>query len=288
MIRKAVIPAAGFGTRFLPLTKAQPKEMLPIVDTPTIQFVVEEAVASGITDILMVIGKSKRAIEEHFDRNHELELELEEKGKGELLKQVCEISNMADIHFVWQKQLNGLGDAVQHARNHVGNEPFALLLGDTVIESYTEVPVTKQLMNVYDQYQGSVVAIEQVPDDKIPSYGIMGGIEVNPNIYRVNNFIEKPSLEEAPSNLAFAGRYIFEPDIFDYLIQTTRGKNNEIQLTDAMSDMAGSRPMFGCRFDGKRHDLGNKLDFIKTNIHYALKSPDLRDDLLLYLKNIPS
>ncbi|MDA7883691.1 UTP--glucose-1-phosphate uridylyltransferase GalU, partial [Akkermansiaceae bacterium] len=245
MVRRAVIPAAGFGTRFLPLTKAQPKEMLPIVDTPTIQFVVEEAVASGITDILMVIGKSKRAIEEHFDRNHELELELEQKGKDDLLKQVCEISNMADIHFVWQKDLNGLGDAVQHARNHVGNEPFALLLGDTVLESYTDTPVTKQLMNVYDQYQGSVVALEQVPDDKVSRYGIMDGTEVNPNVYRVNDFIEKPSLGEAPSNLAFAGRYIFEPDIFDYLIQTTRGKNNEIQLTDAMSSMVSTRPMFG-------------------------------------------
>ena len=284
MVRKAVIPAAGFGTRFLPLTKAQPKEMLPIVDTPTIQFVVEEAVASGITDILMVIGKSKRAIEEHFDRNHELELELEEKGKDKLLKQVCEISNMADIHFVWQKELNGLGDAVQHARNHVGNEPFALLLGDTVLESYTETPVTKQLMNVYDQHQGSVVALEQVPDDKVSRYGIMDGAEVSPNIYRVNDFIEKPSLEEAPSNLAFAGRYIFKPDIFDYLIQTSRGKNNEIQLTDAMSSMASSRPMFGCRFDGKRHDLGNKLDFIKTNIHYALKSPEMRVELSKYMQ----
>ena len=284
MVRKAVIPAAGFGTRFLPLTKAQPKEMLPIVDTPTIQFVVEEAVASGITDILMVIGKSKRAIEEHFDRNHELELEPEEKGKDDLLKQVREISNMANIHFVWQKELNGLGDAVQHARNHVGNEPFALLLGDTVLESYTETPVTKQLMNVYDQHQGSVVALEQVPDDKVSRYGIMEGAEVSPNIYRVNDFIEKPSLEEAPSNLAFAGRYIFKPDIFDYLIQTSRGKNNEIQLTDAMSSMASSRPMFGCRFDGKRHDLGNKLDFIKTNIHYALKSPEMRVELSKYMQ----
>ena len=286
MVRKAVIPAAGFGTRFLPLTKAQPKEMLPIVDTPTIQFVVEEAVASGITDILMVIGKSKRAIEEHFDRNHELELELEEKGKDDLLKQVREISNMANIHFVWQKELNGLGDAVQHARNHVGNEPFALLLGDTVLESYTETPVTKQLMNVYDQHQGSVVALEQVLDGKVSRYGIMDGTEVSPNIYRVKNFIEKPCLEEAPSNLAFAGRYIFEPDIFDYLIQTSRGKNNEIQLTDAISDMAGSRPMFGCRFDGKRHDLGNKLDFIKTNIHYALKSPKLSSELMDYMETL--
>lgn len=286
MIRKAVIPAAGFGTRFLPLTKAQPKEMLPIVDTPTIQFVVEEAVASGITDILMVIGKSKRPIEEHFDRNFELERELEAKGEDQLLKQLSHISNMADIHFVWQKKLNGLGDAVQHARNHVGNEPFALLLGDTVLESNTEMPVTKQLMNTYDRYQGSVVAVEQVPDTEVSRYGIMNGTELDPNVYRVNNFIEKPSLEEAPTNLAFAGRYVFEADIFDYLIGTARGKNNEIQLTDAMSTMACSRPMFGYKFDGKRHDMGNKIGFVKTNIHYALKSPDMRDTLLAYMSEI--
>ena len=285
MIRKAVIPAAGFGTRFLPLTKAQPKEMLPIVDTPTIQFVVEEAVASGITDILMVIGKSKRAIEEHFDRNYELENELEEKGKDSLLGQVREISNMADIHFVWQKELNGLGDAVRHARNHVGNEPFALLLGDTVLESYTDKPVTRQLMDVYDEHQGSVVAVEQVPESKVSRYGIMDGIEVTPGVFRVNDLIEKPSIEEAPSNFAFAGRYIFQPDLFDYLAQAERGKNNEIQLTDAMRTMAVSRPMFGCKFEGKRHDLGNRLDFIKTNLHYALKSSDMRDELYSYISD---
>ena len=286
MIRKAVIPAAGFGTRFLPLTKAQPKEMLPIVDTPTIQFVVEEAVASGITDILMVIGKSKRAIEEHFDRNYELENELEEKGKDSLLGQVREISNMANIHFVWQKELNGLGDAVRYARNHVGNEPFALLLGDTVLESYTDKPVTRQLMDVYDEHQGSVVALEQVPELKVSRYGIMDGIEVTPGIFRVNDLIEKPSIEQAPSNFAFAARYIFQPDIFDYLAQAERGKNNEIQLTDAMRAMAVSRPMFGCKFEGERHDLGNRLDFIKTNLHYALKVPELRDEIVAYMNHL--
>ena len=286
MIRKAVIPAAGFGTRFLPLTKAQPKEMLPIVDTPTIQFVVEEAVASGITDILMVIGKSKRAIEEHFDRNYELENELEEKGKDSLLRQVREVSTMADIHFVWQKELNGLGDAVRHARNHVGNEPFAVLLGDTVLESYTNKPITRQLMDVYDEHQGSVVALEQVPESKVSRYGIMDGTEVTPGVFRVNDLIEKPSIEEAPSNFAFAGRYIFEPDIFDYLAQAARGQNNEVQLTDAMRAMAVSRPMFGCCINGQRHDLGNKLDFIKTNLHYALKSSEMRDELSLYMREL--
>lgn len=286
MIRKAIIPAAGFGTRFLPLTKAQPKEMLPIVDTPTIQFVVEEAVASGITDILMVIGKSKRAIEEHFDRNFELENELEEKGKDSLLRQIREISNMADIHFVWQKELNGLGDAVCHARNHVGNEPFALLLGDTVLESYTDKPITRQLIDVYDEHKGSVVALEQVPESKVSRYGIMDGTEVTPGFFRVNDLIEKPSIEEAPSNFAFAGRYIFEPDIFDYLAQAERGQNNEIQLTDAMRAMVFSRPMFGCCINGQRHDLGNKLDFIKTNLHYALKSSEMRDELSLYMREL--
>ncbi|MDA3835090.1 MAG: UTP--glucose-1-phosphate uridylyltransferase GalU [Spirochaetales bacterium] len=286
MIRKAVIPAAGFGTRFLPLTKAQPKEMLPIVDTPTIQLVVEEAVESGISDILMVIGKSKRAIEEHFDRNFELEQELERKGKEELLAQVRHVSSMANIHFVWQKELNGLGDAVSYARSHVGNEPFALLLGDTVLESYSNEPVTKQLINVFERQNGSVVALEEVPMENVNRYGVLDGVEIETGVYRVSDFVEKPDPLEAPSNLAFAGRYIFTPDIFDFLIQTGRGKNNEIQLTDAMRAMAQSRPMFGCRFDGMRHDIGNKLEFIKTNIHYSLKHPDLKGPLSAYLKEL--
>ena len=286
MIRKAVIPAAGFGTRFLPLTKAQPKEMLPIIDTPTIQLVVEEVVASGITDILMVIGKSKRAIEEHFDRNFELEAELAAKNKEQTLAQIQEISAMADIHFVWQKELNGLGDAVSYARNHVGNEPFVLLLGDTILESHTDVPVTRQIMNIAEKHQGSVVALEEVPMDKVNRYGILDGTPMGDGVYRVNDFIDKPSPEEAPSNLAFAGRYVFMPDNFDFLVQTGRGKNNEIQLTDALRAMARSRPMFGAPVDGKRHDIGNKLDFIKTNIHYALKHPELKDPLATYLKDL--
>lgn len=286
MIRKAVIPAAGFGTRFLPLTKAQPKEMLPIVDTPTIQLVVEEAVASGITDILMVIGKSKRAIEEHFDRNIELEQELQRKGKDKLLAQVQRISSMANIHFIWQKELNGLGDAVSYARSHVGNEPFALLLGDTVLESYSAEPVTKQLINVFEKHNGSVVALEEVPLENVSRYGVLDGNETEKGVYRVSDFVEKPIPSEAPSNLAFAGRYVFTPDIFDFLIQTGRGKNNEIQLTDAMRSMAKCRPMFGCRFDGTRHDIGNKLEFIKTNIHYALKHSDLKGPLSVYLKEL--
>jgi len=284
MIRKAVIPAAGFGTRFLPLTKSQPKEMLPIVDTPTIQYVVEEAVASGITDILMVIGKSKRAIEEHFDRNFDLERELKEKAKSDLLNQVRAISHMADIHFVWQKELNGLGDAVLHARNHVGNEPFALLLGDTVLESHSNVPVTRQLIDVFVRQQGSIVAVEEVPSSKVDQYGIVEGIEITPGFYQINDLIEKPTIGKSPSNLAFAGRYVFQPDIFDYLTQVEPGKNSEIQLTDAMNTMIDTRPVFGLKFNGKRHDLGNKLDFIKTNIHYALKCPEMHDDLISFMR----
>jgi UTP--glucose-1-phosphate uridylyltransferase len=286
MVRKAVIPAAGFGSRFLPLTKAQPKEMLPIVDTPTIQMVVEEAVASGIDDILMVIGKSKRAIEEHFDRNVELEQELAGKGKTVLLDQIRRISSMANIHFVWQKELNGLGDAVSYAQNHIGNEPFALLLGDTIAESYTDEPVTKQLIRIFNENGGSTVALEKVPLERVSRYGILDGTLISEKLYRVNDFIEKPSIEEAPSQYAFAGRYVFEPDIFDFLKQIGRGKNNEIQLTDAMRAMAKSRPMFGYDFDGKRHDIGNKLDFIKTNIHYALKNDAMREPLLAYMREL--
>jgi UTP--glucose-1-phosphate uridylyltransferase len=248
--------------------------------------VVEEAVAAGITDILMVIGKSKRAIEEHFDRNFELEQELAAKGKDALHQSIRHISEMADIHFVWQKELKGLGDAVACARNHIGNDPFALLLGDTVLESHSGKPVTGQLVEVFTRTGGSVVALEEVPADKVNRYGIIDGIEQNDGIFKVVDFVEKPDPGSAPSNFAFAGRYIFTPDIFDFLRQTGRGKNNEIQLTDAMRTMAQSRPMFGTRIEGERHDIGNKLDFIKTNIHYALKHPDMREELITYIRSL--
>ncbi|MGI6087092.1 MAG: UTP--glucose-1-phosphate uridylyltransferase GalU [Kiritimatiellia bacterium] len=284
MIRKAVIPAAGFGTRFLPASKSQPKEMLPIVDKPTIQYVVEEAVESGITDILMIIGKGKRAIEEHFDRNFDLEQELEEKGKTEELEAIRRISELANVHFVWQKELNGLGDAVSYAKCHVGNEPFALLLGDTIVESDT--PVTAQLINAFSRYQESVVALEEVDRERVSRYGIMAGRPISEDLYMVEDFIEKPTVEEAPSNLAIAGRYIFTPGIFDAIARITAGKNNEIQLTDAMRLMVKTRAMFGWRFHGVRHDIGNKLDFIKTNIVFALKRPDMRDDLRDFMQSL--
>ena len=284
MIRKAVIPAAGFGTRFLPATKSQPKEMLPIIDTPTIQHVVEEAVASGITDVLMIIGRGKRAIEEHFDRNLELEQELAEKGRTDELKRIRAISEMANIHFIWQKELNGLGDAVLHARQHVGNEPFAVLLGDTLIES--DRPVTRQLMDVYERYHEPVVALEQVDETRVSRYGVIAGRKMMDNQYLVTDFVEKPAPKDAPSNLAIAGRYVFTAEIFDYIDRTPPGKNNEIQLTDAMRLMAKSRAMYGLHFKGKRHDVGNRLGFLRTNILLALKREDLHDDVAAFIKEI--
>ena len=284
MIRKAVIPAAGFGTRFLPATKSQPKEMLPIVDTPTIQYVVQEAVAAGIRDILMVIGKGKRAIEEHFDRNFELEAELAVKGKAADLQAIRRISDMANIHFVWQKELRGLGDAVLCARDHVGNEPFAVLLGDTVMDGPR--PVIRQLMDVFDRYQESVVAVEAVERAKVSRYGVIKGRRVNSGLYLVEDFVEKPAPAEAPSNLVIASRYVLTPDIFGFLDKTGRGKNNEIQLTDAMRAMVKARAMYALRFEGTRYDIGNKLDFIKTNLIFGLKQPDMANQLRAFVRGL--
>lgn len=284
MIKKAVIPAAGFGTRFLPATKSQPKEMLPIVDTPVIQYVVEEAVAAGITDILMVIGKGKRAIEEHFDRSFQLEAQLLEKQKHAQLETIKRISNLADIHFVWQKELKGLGDAIYCARHHVNDEPFAVLLGDTVIDA--KVPATKQLLDVYDYYKESVVLLEEVDPEKVSSYGVIDGSEVEKDIFKVNRFVEKPAPEEAPSNLVIASRYVFTPQIFDYLSRTTPGKGNEIQITDAMQLMVADRAMYGRVLDGKRCDIGSKEGFVRTNIEFALKDKDMASNMRKYIKKL--
>lgn len=279
MVKKAVIPAAGFGTRFLPLTKAQPKEMVPIVDTPVIQYVVEEAVASGITDILIIISNGKRAIEEHFDRSFELEKILRSKGRIEEADALQKISELANIHFIYQKEMKGLGDAILHAKYHIGNEPFAVLLGDTIVES-PNGPVTKQLVDVYNKYQNSVVALQEVPWEIVSRYGVVDGVEVEDNIWKAKSFIEKPSREEAPTNLAFAARYVFSPEIIKHLETTKPGKNNEIQLTDAMRTMLTENGFYGLKFDGQRYDVGNKLDFLKTNVEFALK----RDDIGLELK----
>jgi UTP--glucose-1-phosphate uridylyltransferase len=282
MIKKAVIPAAGYGTRFLPITKSQPKEMIPIVDTPVIQYVVEEAVASGITDILMIIGKGKRAIEEHFDRSLFLEESLIEKNNFEMLEKIRKISNLANIHFVWQKEMNGLGDAIRYARYHVNNEPFAILLGDTLVKS-DEEPVTKQLIRVFEQYRSSVVALEEVKPELIGRYGVIDGTQVSEKVFAAKDWIEKPSPEEAPSNLAIASRYIFTPEIFDYLEKVLPGKNNEIQLTDAMRMMVKNHPMYGMVFKGKRYDIGNKLGFLKTNIIYGLMDEEIGEELKKWL-----
>ena len=286
-VRKALILAAGFGTRFLPATKSQPKEMLPIVDTPVIQHVVEEAVDSGITDILMVIGRGKRAIEEHFDRSFELEAQLEANGKAEALDAIRHISELADIHFVWQKEMNGLGDAVACGRHHIGNEPFAVLLGDTVMSSDApERPVTRQLLDVFEQQGGSVVALEEVGRERVSRYGVIDGDAIGDGVYRIRDLVEKPSPEEAPSNLVVASRYVLTPEIFDCLEVTPRGKNNEVQLTDAMHLLLEKQAMFGLHFKGKRYDVGNKLDFIKTNIEFALKDSHLRGELLAFIRDV--
>ncbi len=286
-VTKAVIPAAGFGTRFLPATKSQPKEMLPIVDTPTIQYVVEECVHSGITDILMVIGRGKRAIEEHFYPANELELALDAQGKTKLLEQIRLISDMASIHFVWQKELNGLGDAVSYGRTFVGDEPFALLLGDTIFSNNDpHRPILRQMIDIYEDRQESVIALDEVEREKVPLYGIAGGENRGDGIIEINQLIEKPSVEEAPSNLAIAGRYVLRPEIFNYLEETGPGKNGEIQLTDAMVLMLQERGLYGLRFDGKRHDIGNKLDFIKTNVEFGLRRDDIGAELADYLKQI--
>jgi UTP--glucose-1-phosphate uridylyltransferase len=269
MIKKAVIPAAGFGTRFLPATKAQPKEMLPIIDTPTIQYVVQECVDSGIEDILIISGKGKRSIEDHFDRNIELEMRIQEKEDEALYTQLKHIESMASIHFVRQKELNGLGDAIYHARFHCEHEPFAVLLGDTVIDSV--IPVTQQLIDSYEQYGQTVIAVEKVAWEKVSRYGIVGGNNLSDNVIQLNELIEKPDRKQAPSNLAIAGRYILTPEIFRALEKTPRGKGNEIQLTDALRILLKEEGIIATIIEGKRYDMGSKMDFLKTTVEFALK-----------------
>lgn len=283
MIKKAVIPAAGLGTRFLPATKAQPKEMLPIIDTPTIQYVVQEAVDSGIEDILIISGKGKRAIEDHFDRNFELEVRLEKKNE-QAFNEIRKISEMANIHYIRQKELNGLGDAIYHAKHHVGNEPFAVLLGDTVVRSV--IPATQQLIDIYEQYKQIVIGVEIVPEDKVHRYGIVGGEKINDSLYQLNEMIEKPTIEEAPSNLAVASRYILTPDIFKALEETKAGKNDEIQLTDALKIFLSRGSVYSYTFEGKRYDIGDKLDYLKTTVEFGLIRKEFRDEFKEFLSEI--
>jgi UTP--glucose-1-phosphate uridylyltransferase len=285
MIRKAVIPAAGFGTRFLPFTKAVPKEMIPLVDKPVIQYVIEEAAAAGITDILIIVSTGKMAIQDHFNPDAGLEARLEANGKIKLLEELRGINKLANIHYVYQQELKGLGDAVLCAKNFVGDEPFAILLGDTVLSS-DDKPVISQLLAAHEQTNSSIVALEEVPWEKTSRYGVIDGKSEDEILYKVDGFVEKPAPEEAPSNLVIASRYVFNPEIFDYLAKTPRGKGNEIQLTDAMRLMLEDQAMYGYKFKGKRHDIGNKLDFIKSTIEFALKRPEFRDDVLEYIKSL--
>lgn len=281
---KAVIPAAGFGTRFLPITKAQPKEMLPVYDKPTIQYVVEEAVASGIDDILIITGRGKRAIEDHFDRAVELELALNSSGKIlRCLKQLEDLSNMANIHFVRQKEQRGLGDAVLCAEKHIGDEAFAVLLGDTI--TIAKKPCTKQLMEIFDKHNRSVIAVEKVRREKLSSYGIIKGEAVN-NIYRIEELVEKPKPEKAPSNLGIIGRYVLTNEIFDCIKEVKPGVDGEIQLTDALRILKAKQDIYAYEFVGKRYDIGNKLDWLKSSIEIALDSKEVGGELRAYLKEV--
>lgn len=284
-ITKAVIPAAGLGTRFLPATKACPKEMLPIVDKPTIQYIIEEALASGIKDILIISGHNKRAIEDHFDRNPELELNLEEHGKIDLLEQVKAIADI-NIHYIRQKEPKGLGHAILCAKSFVGDEPFAVLLGDDVVYN-DEKPCLKQLIDVYNTTGGSVLGCQTVPQEKVSSYGIVASeATADERIFKVNDMVEKPAVEEAPSRLAVLGRYVITPEIFSILERTEPGRGGEIQLTDALKVLAKQQNMYAYDFIGRRYDVGDKQGYLEATVEYALRREDLKDKFLEYLKKV--
>ncbi len=284
-IRKAIIPAAGLGTRFLPATKAQPKEMLPIVDKPTLQYIIEEAIESGIEEILIITGRNKKSIEDHFDRSVELELELEHKGKTEMLEMVKNISNMVDIHFIRQKEPKGLGHAIHCAKSFVGNEPFAVMLGDDIV--YNEgKPCLRQLMDCYDEYKTSVLGVQTVPDTDVDKYGIVDGLKIEGRVAKVKGLVEKPAVDEAPSNMAILGRYIITPSIFEILERTKPGKGGEIQLTDALLELMNEEAIYAYDFEGRRYDVGDKLGFLEATVEYALRKPELRESFIEYLKSI--
>ena len=283
-IRKAVFPAAGLGTRFLPATKASPKEMLPLVDKPLIQYSIEEAVASGCESILIITGRDKTAIEDHFDIAFELEQTLREKGKDELLEQVHAISELAHITYTRQKQALGLGHAIYQARDFVGSEPFAVLLADDVVDA--EVPALRQMIDVFERYDAPVIATMQVEGEAISRFGVIDADEVEPGVFNVKDMVEKPSFSEAPSDLAIIGRYIFTPDIFAAIEQTVPGAGGEIQITDAMRLLLKSRPLYALQLDGRRHDAGDKLGFLIATVEFALKREDLAADFREYLKTL--
>lgn len=283
-IRKAVFPAAGLGTRFLPATKASPKEMLPLVDKPLIQYAIEEAVASGIESILIITGRDKSAIENHFDISFELEQLLKEKGKHEMFEQIRSISDIAQISYTRQKQALGLGHAIYQAKDFVGNEPFAALLADDVVDA--EKPALKQMIDVFEKYQAPVIATMQVEGEAISRFGVIDADEIEPNVFRIKDMVEKPAYADAPSDLAIIGRYIFTPDIFEAIEQTAPGAGGEIQITDAMRLLLKQRPFYAVKLEGRRHDAGDKLGFLIATVEYALKRKDLGDDFRTYLRTL--
>ena len=283
-VKKAIIPAAGLGTRFLPATKALPKEMLPIVDKPTMQYIIEEAVASGIEEILIITGRNKKSIEDHFDKSVELELELENKNKDELLEQVRDISNMVNIHFIRQKEPKGLGHAINCARAFVGNEPFAVMLGDDIVDA--KVPCLKQLMDCFEEKQSSILGVQEVARENVDKYGIVDGVQISDRVYSVNNLVEKPQVGDAPSNVAILGRYIITPEIFDILDDTQPGKGGEIQLTDALKTLISQQDMYAYVFEGRRYDVGDKLGFLEATVEFALKREELKVPFMKYLQTL--
>ena len=281
-VKKAIIPAAGLGTRFLPATKAQAKEMLPIVDKPTLQYIIEEAIESGIEEILIVTGRNKKSIEDHFDRSVELELELEQKGKTAMLEMVQDISNMVNIHYIRQKEPKGLGHAIHCAKSFIGNEPIAVLLGDDIVDAST--PCLKQMIDAYDEYKTTVLGVQEVARENVDKYGILDVKHIEDRVYKVKDMVEKPSIEEAPSNIAILGRYIITPEIFNILENQAPGKGGEIQLTDALQTLATKEAIYAYNFEGRRYDVGDKLGFLEATVDFALKRPELRDDFIEFLK----
>ena len=283
-VRKAIIPAAGLGTRFLPATKSLPKEMLPIVDKPTMQYIIEEAISAGIEEVLIITGRNKKSIEDHFDKSVELELELENKHKDNLLKQVRDISNMVNIHFIRQKEPKGLGHAINCARAFVGNEPFAVMLGDDIVDAKT--PCLKQLMDCYEERKATILGVQEVANENVDKYGVVDGIQITDRVYKVNNLVEKPKVDLAPSNVAILGRYIITPEIFDILDNTMPGKGGEIQLTDALKTLAAKQDMYAYIFEGRRYDVGDKLGFLEATVEFALKRDELKGPFMEYLQTL--
>lgn len=281
-IRKAIIPAAGLGTRFLPATKAQPKEMLPIVDKPTLQFIIEEAIDSGIEEILIITGRNKSSIENHFDKSVELELELEKSGKTELLEEIRKISDMVNIHYIRQKEPKGLGHAIYCAKSFIGNEPFAVLLGDDIVYN-PEKPCLKQIIEIYDEYKTTILGVQEVNKDDVSRYGIVDGKKIVDGVYKVKDLVEKPHKDDAPSNIAILGRYIINPAIFKILENVKPGKDGEIQLTDGLKELAKIEAMYAYIFKGKRYDVGNKLGFLEATVEYALRREEIKDEFLKFL-----